>query len=757
MGQFAASAFRQDLLANGIGDGRYAFRAYVPDQIPAAEFDRFEVFTSFPSRVALSHPDGVRRHGDDAQAAKPTLTERVRDMFRPLVVQLAALDREVPPSGLGVDGGRHLYEDLFGPSPIKNATPLHGNPLSAYTDYIRHKYELADVYDTTFAKSEYDAFLRWYLQDYSAVQGPKRAPLSSPELGYLNSAVEVEGVGTTTRAASFFIDVYSGRHLNGKKICNDDFVYWWAVEQSSALFVEDCLVPQEHVSLLRRVRVDVEEYPLSVFMEIFVSRNRIFDRLPMDQGHVRKMIYFAIMLYALRVPHILAYMPSRWLGVILAPGAQSTSLFDQLAASVFGGVDLLTSYHYVMHLRQRGFNVKQQKFSFFTRDGSRILAAGLSKPDTAKTDIQIIGPFQYTLGLGESCRLLGRLIETLGYTVKLIDFDLENCSPREARNVGGLDKLSAARVNIVHLNPEALPAAIAYSPDVFTDAYNIAFCYWELDLPGDCQLLGLTLFDEIWTASTFVADAFRPFCKSVMNVGMACEVDRTRTRGDVRGMLGKYGITSADFVFLSVSDALSRVQRKNPIGAIRAFSAAFPNHSGVKLIIKTHNRKHVTDPDQQRIWKSIEEVAKEDARIILIDETVSRDQHRALIAASDCLVSLHRAEGFGLDLIYALSRGVPLIATGYSGNLDFCNSGSVWLIDYEERYLSRSEYAFVKPGHKWADPKHDHAVATMQQLFADVAKRRRLSDNGRRFVEEHFSVEAISRRIDLRLREILSR
>jgi hypothetical protein len=329
MGQFAASFFREDLQESQIGDGRYAFRAHVPDGVPPTGLlDHFEVFTSFPNRVRLLHPGQNGPPEDEARGAT-MLVERVRDMFLPTLLRIASGDREVADKvGCETENGmgRRPYEDLIGQTPIKEA----------------------------FLKSGYDTFIKWYLENYCAARGKRRAPLSSREIAYLNEIIEVDCVGTNmTRAASLFMEdrfgllprtqIHSGFH-------HDELIYWWSVEESRKLFVEDRLVIQEYIELLKRVREDVSEYPLSIFMEIFISRNSLYRGLSAERVDMRRMTYFIIMLYAIRIPHFLSFLPGRWLKVILEQGARSKSQFDELVASVFGRADLLTSKTYAAHM-----------------------------------------------------------------------------------------------------------------------------------------------------------------------------------------------------------------------------------------------------------------------------------------------------------------------------------------------------------------------------------------------------------------------
>ena len=56
----------------------------------------------------------------------------------------------------------------------------------------------------------------------------------------------------------------------------------------------------------------------------------------------------------------------------------------------------------------------------------------------------------------------------------------------------------------------------------------------------------------------------------------------------------------------------------------------------------------------------------------------------ALMRRADCYVSLHRAEGFGLTLGETMALGKPVIATGFSANLDFMTAENSYLVRHTE-------------------------------------------------------------------------
>jgi glycosyltransferase involved in cell wall biosynthesis len=194
------------------------------------------------------------------------------------------------------------------------------------------------------------------------------------------------------------------------------------------------------------------------------------------------------------------------------------------------------------------------------------------------------------------------------------------------------------------------------------------------------------------------------------------------------------------------------------LAVIAAFQLAFPAGAGeaVRLVLKTHNRNRMGDPHQLRIWQAIDALVAGDARIRVVDETLSYGELLAFKRACDCFVSLHRSEGFGFGLIEAMQLGIPVIATAYSGNMDFCTPDNCFLVDYELVQTMTSEYVFVERGSRWAEPSIAMAAAHMRRVLVDRDEALARSLAASRQVGERFSIESIARRYEERLREIQS-
>jgi hypothetical protein len=82
----------------------------------------------------------------------------------------------------------------------------------------------------------------------------------------------------------------------------------------------------------------------------------------------------------------------------------------------------------------------------------------------------------------------------------------------------------------------------------------------------------------------------------------------------------------------------SSFARKNPLAAIRAFSRAFGNDLGARLIVKLSNPA-AYPPGAAAVMEVVRA-----PNIEVIDRTLCYDELANLYQASDMLVSLHRSE-----------------------------------------------------------------------------------------------------------------
>jgi glycosyltransferase involved in cell wall biosynthesis len=210
-----------------------------------------------------------------------------------------------------------------------------------------------------------------------------------------------------------------------------------------------------------------------------------------------------------------------------------------------------------------------------------------------------------------------------------------------------------------------------------------------------------------------------------------------------------FGLEGGDFIFLCSFDFNSYLARKNPLAAIEAFRRAFADRRpNVKLLIKSSNGHRHTEN-----LRALLNAIGDDDRIIVRDEIIDRGDLGALQRCSDAYVSLHRAEGFGLGMAECMRLGKPVIATGWSGNVDFMTSVNSCLVNYRLVPVGEGEYPHYA-GQYWAEPNVDHAAELMRRLVDDpefaASIGTRAAQDIRTRLSPHAAACEIIRRIETR-------
>jgi glycosyltransferase involved in cell wall biosynthesis len=329
--------------------------------------------------------------------------------------------------------------------------------------------------------------------------------------------------------------------------------------------------------------------------------------------------------------------------------------------------------------------------------------------------VNVAGYLDATVGVGQAARNVADALQAAGVAVVPLPLASRN-TVREVPNEGA----SASHpVTLVCVNPDGMNGAVdELGAAVLQDRYVIGMWWWEVAALPSRWLRAFDLVDEVWAGSRFVADVLAAVAPvSVVHIPLPVPEPVASDRG--RPALG---LPEDAFLFGFVFDYASVAERKNPLGLIAAFVAAFPavSSDGVGLVIKTLGSEHHADEHAVLM-----DAAAEHPGILVIDDHLPTPDKNALIRELDCYVSLHRSEGFGLTIAEAMLLETPVIATDYGGSRDIVTPFNALLVD--------SRPVAIGPGHEpyppdgeWAAPDLGHAAAQMRavRLDPDAAKAR---------------------------------
>ncbi len=279
-------------------------------------------------------------------------------------------------------------------------------------------------------------------------------------------------------------------------------------------------------------------------------------------------------------------------------------------------------------------------------------------------------------------------------------------------------RLASRGGNLSSRSPEAAPnflilgqpkdyhRLLAHPPLGFRDGYRIGLLVTEFDTPPRGWDFAFDILHEIWTPSAFSAKAIRKATRVPVKV-----VPHAVSIPEVPPMPRQlFGVDKNQFLGMAIMDLSSCPERKNPLAHVKAWKLAFGNDPAAHLIMKVKFTRHT-----RFALKELREAIGAARNISLIEDLFSDADMFAFQRMADVYLSLHRAEGYGLNIHEMLEIGTPVIATGWSGNMDFMlRYPNATAIPFDLVPYSDPTFHFQGEGLLWAEADIEVAAYALE-------------------------------------------
>jgi glycosyltransferase involved in cell wall biosynthesis len=264
------------------------------------------------------------------------------------------------------------------------------------------------------------------------------------------------------------------------------------------------------------------------------------------------------------------------------------------------------------------------------------------------------------------------------------------------------EDISQAEVLIIHDDPLNLPEFFTRFP-ALPAMRIIAFCVWENELFPHQYIAPLHLVGEIWTPSHFSRQSMLPHFSAVHVVPHVVRRHKTEPE-DLAFAESLLGGSEGDFRFFSIVDSIN--PRKNIRALLMAFACL---RSRVKRKIKLVLKQYRVALD----CKGLPDV-------ISIEGDLTQGQMAALHKLCNAYVSAHHAEGWGLGLSESMAYGKPVIATAYSGNMEYMDERNSLPVPYTLSPVSEEmcgRIPLFRRDMRWAEIDMEKLVQAMTRAL----------------------------------------
>lgn len=364
-------------------------------------------------------------------------------------------------------------------------------------------------------------------------------------------------------------------------------------------------------------------------------------------------------------------------------------------------------------------------------------------------NIKYCGPALDYSGYGEANRHdIGALISA-GYNVigdytrhclEIGEFgDLGELVMACSRNTGDYD------IKIIHTTPNI------YGQFIEPEKYHIGRIFWETDKLPEQFANGANMVDEIWTGGQFNAKAIR-------NAGVKGKeiIIVPEAIAEPKEIPEPYILPyDRTFKFYSIFEW---TERKDPKSLLTAYFTEFQNGENVSLTVKTYLDNFTTEK-QQEVRNLVLKIKRDLGLakyppLFLYTKLFSRKEVYKFHNSFDCYVSSHRGEGWGIPQMEAMILGRPVISTDIGGIHEYIGDVAMLIPCTMVRVSNNRNTAWYCDDQKWGQVDIRSLRQAMRWCYENQNKAKAMGSKARDFVRDNFSLEAVGKIMDKRLKKI---